>query len=124
MKLSEKQGVFIATMSDLLHWFHLDMKPKGYWLTAGEAYRSPAEAKRLADLGVGIKSSAHCLRLAQDWNLFKDGEYLTSSDAHAPIGERWVGLHDWARWGGNFRARSGGVGRDGNHYSFIHNGVQ
>ena len=85
----------------------------GYQVTGGEWYRSPEEAARLAKLGKGIKNSLHCDKLAIDLNLFKDGVYQTSTEAHRQLGTWWesqsAGKPFVCHWGGNFG--------DGNHYS-------
>ena len=41
-------------------------------------------------------------------NLFKDGVFLTSSEAHRPFGDYWETLNPDNRWGGMWN--------DGNHY--------
>jgi hypothetical protein len=55
--------------------------------------------------------SQHYQRLAIDLNLFKDGAYLNTTEAHKPFGDFWESLHPMCRWGGRFK--------DGNHYEFI-----
>jgi hypothetical protein len=111
MTLREKQTLFASLVAELiLMAFEL-----GYEVTLGETYRSPEEALRLSKLGKGIKNSNHIIKLAIDINLFKDGKYLSSSESHRPLGEWWKKQHPFCRWGGDFN--------DGNHYSFIHNGV-
>jgi hypothetical protein len=108
--LREKQSVFAALAATLIqHAFSL-----GFEVTLGEAYRSPEEAARLAKLGLGIKSSLHTLKLAIDLNLFQDGKYLPSNEAHEPLGEWWELQNPLCRWGGRFG--------DGNHYSLEHGG--
>ena len=64
--------------------------------------------------GSGIRTSLHNERLAQDFNLFKNGHYLASTEAHRQLGEYWEGLAPDCRWGGRFG--------DGNHYSLEHQG--
>jgi hypothetical protein len=108
--LREKQSLFVLLVSDLIRHAAL----LGYGLTFGETYRSPEEAARLAKLGKGIANSLHTQRLAIDLNLFKDGVYLSSTEAHRQLGEWWEGLHPLCRWGGRFK--------DGNHYSLTHGG--
>jgi len=56
------------------------------------------------------RNSNHYKRLAGDLNLFIDGVYQTSTEAHRPLGEWWEKQHPKARWGGNFKSP------DGNHY--------
>lgn len=113
MTLRQKQSVFVVLVADLIrHAAALD-----YDLTFGDAYRSPAEAARLAKAGKGIKASLHCQRLAIDLNLFKDGHFLTSTEAHRPLGEWWERQSTATYqccWGGRFG--------DGNHYSIAHGG--
>lgn len=110
MTLREKQSLFVVLVGELIAFIH----ESGYEATFGEAYRSPEEAARLAKLGLGIKNSLHTVRLAIDLNLFKDGVYLATDDAHRPIGEWWELLHPLCRWGGRFG--------DANHYSLEHEG--
>ena len=110
MTLKQKQVIFALLVSQLINY----VISQGYEITLGEVYRSPEEAKRLAKLGLGIENSLHCIRLAIDINLFKDGKYLTSNKSHLPIGEWWEKQHPLCRWGGRFG--------DGNHYSIEHGG--
>lgn len=112
MTLREKQSLFASLVAQLI----IEAREQGFEVTFGEAYRSPEEAARLAKLGKGIKNSLHCLKLAIDLNLFRDGVYLSSSESHRPLGEWWEQQHDLCRWGGRFTRP------DGNHYSLEHNG--
>lgn len=114
MTLREKQSLFAELAARLIQharWL-------GFEVTLGEAWRSPAEAERLAEIGLGIRNSLHCARLAIDLNLFKAGNYLTSNEAHRPLGEWWEQQHPLCRWGGRFGKP------DGNHYSVEHGGRQ
>lgn len=113
MTLREKQSIFAALVPRLIdHAIIL-----GFQVTGGEWYRSPEEALRLSKLGKGISSSLHTLKLAIDINLFRDGIYLSTTEAHRPLGEWWelqsTGIYTCA-WGGRFN--------DGNHYSIEHGG--
>ena len=105
MTLREKQSLFVQLVAQLI----LEASMRGYALTFGETWRSAHEAKRLKN-----PHSLHTLRLAIDLNLFKDGVYLRSTDAHRPLGEWWEQQHELCRWGGRFK--------DGNHYSLAHGG--
>jgi hypothetical protein len=110
MTLREKQSHFARLVPRLIdHALVL-----GFEVTLGESYRSPEEAARLAALGLGIAASLHTLKLAIDLNLFKDGQYLSSTASHRPLGEWWEQLDPLCRWGGRFG--------DGNHYSLAHGG--
>lgn len=104
MKLSEKQQIFAVNQAKLI----LYMNEKGYGCTLGEAWRTPEMASIYAANGKGIKNSLHCIRLAIDINLWKDGVYLTTEEPHRQFGEYWETLHENNRWGGRFG--------DANHY--------
>lgn len=113
LTLRQKQSVFALRIARLI----IKANELGYEVTFGEAYRSPEEAARLAKLGAGISKSLHTERLAVDLNLFRDGKFLTSTDAHRPLGEWWERQSTEGAeccWGGRFN--------DGNHYSIAHGG--
>lgn len=105
----EKQQAFAQAAAELIQQAHR----MGYGVTLGDAFR---DARVFGEFGhkagYGRARSLHKMRLAIDLNLFKDGEYLGSTEAHRPLGEWWeqaYSNHD-AAWGGRFN--------DGNHYSF------
>ncbi|NBN68387.1 M15 family peptidase, partial [Proteus sp. G2609] len=75
MTLGEKQRKFTRMIADLIIFAY----DNGYELTFSEAYRTPEQAQLNAKSGSGIKNSLHTQRLAVDFNLFKDGKYLTAS---------------------------------------------
>ena len=113
MSLGRKQKEFSRAVEMLLQFMH----DKGYEVTFGDAYRDPRLHGEIGEKeGYGRKNSNHKIRLAIDLNLFKDGVYLTSTEAHRECGEFWESIHIDARWGGHYD--------DGNHYSFEHNGRQ
>ena len=109
MSLGQKQRQFTLMIGLLIEWAYQN----GYELTFGDAYRDP---RLHGDVGVkkgyGASKSLHKSRLAVDFNLFKDGAYLSSSEDHKPLGEYWESLG--GSWGGRFQ--------DGNHYSLEHEG--
>lgn len=77
----------------------------GCGLTYGDAYAKSGHHDR----------STHYVRLAVDFNLFVEGQYITSSENHM-----WAKLHDyWLELGG-----SAMIDNDANHFSFSHNGVR
>ena len=112
MTLGEKQRLFTRLVGKLIEFAYAN----GYELTFGDAYRSPEQARLNAQSGSGIVNSLHCERLAIDFNLFKDGVYLTDSAAYKPLGEYWEFLGADCRWGGRFKRP------DGNHFSITHAG--
>ena len=96
MSLGNKQRKFTLMVSDLINW----ACNQGYELTFGDAFAKDGHSK----------NSFHYKRLAIDLNLFKDGEYLTTTEAHKPLGIYWKALG--GTWGGDFKRK------DGNHYSY------
>ena len=111
MKLSKKQRLFTKCIGKLIKHAYAN----GYELTFGDAYRDPRVfGKTGVKKGYGRSKSVHKIRLAVDFNLFINGVYQVSSDAHKPLGLYWESLDDRCAWGGWFN--------DGNHYSFKHNG--
>lgn len=112
MTLGAKQRRFTLCIGQLIAYAY----EQGYELTFGDAYRSPEQAAANAKAGTGIANSVHTVRLAVDFNLFRDGQYLSDTASHAPLGAYWKALDQDARWGGDFSKP------DGNHYSFTHEG--
>lgn len=109
--LLEKQFRFTRMTAQLLAFAHAN----GYELTTGDGYRDPRVFGAMgARQGYGESNSAHKHRLAHDWNLFKNGEFLTTTDDHRPLGDFWESLG--GVWGGRFN--------DGNHYSLEHQGIK
>lgn len=96
MSLRKQQSIFAKKLA-LLTLFAYD---QGYELTLGDAYAKTGH----------IVGSFHYKRLAIDLNLFKDGVYLRSTEAHRFLGEFWESIG--GTWGGRFRKK------DGNHYSW------
>lgn len=112
MGLGDKQRLFTSLISKLIIFAY----ENGYELTFGDAFRDHRlHGKIGVKLGYGHPKSNHKNRLAVDFNLFKDGKYLTASDDHKELGEYWESLHPDCRWGGRFN--------DGNHYSMEYQGM-
>lgn len=103
MSLRKKQSRFVVMIGQLIVY----AESLGYELTFGDAYRDPR-------VGYGHKNSLHRNRLAVDFNLFKDGKWLSKTSDHKPLGLYWESIG--GAWGGRFK--------DGNHYSLKHNGVK
>ena len=109
MTLGDRQRAFTRMVADLIIFAY----DNGYDLTFGDAYRDPRVFGKLGDKdGYGRSYSNHKVRLAIDFNLFKDGEYLTQTEDHKILGEYWESIG--GSWGGRFD--------DGNHYSLEYNG--
>lgn len=107
--LGQKQRRFTRMIGLLIEFAY----QQGYELTFGDAYRDP---RVHGDVGVkksySSANSVHKSRLAVDFNLFKNGVYLTSTEDHRELGEFWESIG--GTWGGRFN--------DGNHYSLEHRG--
>lgn len=109
MSLGDKQRRFTRMVGLLIEYAYQE----GYELTFGDAFRDPRSHGPLGEMGpYGRASSLHKQRLAIDFNLFRDGQYLTATDDHRPLGEYWESIG--GAWGGRFN--------DGNHYSLEHEG--
>ena len=91
--LNEKQFEFTSKIARLI----LYAESLGYNLTFGDAYAKDGH----------MIGSFHYKRLAVDFNLFRDGEYLKETEDHREIGEYWKKIG--GTWGGDWD--------DGNHYS-------
>ena len=112
MSLLSKQATFANNVSLLLAF----MFKEGYQVTFGEAYRTPEQAVLDYKHGIGIVDSLHCKRLAIDLMLFKDGAYLSDTEAYKSFGEYWATLNPLNRWGGTFHDSHGNKKPDGDHF--------
>jgi hypothetical protein len=109
MTLRQKQSKFVHMLARLIDFAYA----MGYELSIGDGYRDPALHGALGvKMAYGHKNSCHKIRLAVDFNLFKDGVYISTTEGHGPLGEFWESIG--GTWGGRFN--------DGNHYSLEHNG--
>ena len=113
MKLGALQKRFTMLIAELIAHAYME----GYALTFGEAYRPKETAELYAEQGRGSKNSNHCCRLAVDFNLFRNGKYLTATEDYTRLGEFWeqLGTDEYpTAWGGRFS--------DGNHFSMVYRG--
>ena len=109
MTLGQAQRKF-TKMTALLILFAYE---RGYELSFGDAYRDPRLHGNVGvKIGYSSANSLHKDRLAVDFNLFKDGKYLTSTEDHKELGLFWESIG--GTWGGRFN--------DGNHYSLAYGG--
>jgi len=114
MSLGNAQREFTRDIARLIvHAYAIGLE-----LTFGDAYRSPKSHGGMGEPGpYGRPTSAHKQRLAVDLNLFKNGEYLTSTEDYWPLGDYWKSLHPDNKWGGEFPSP------DGNHFSRKYGGI-
>jgi len=111
MRLGEKQELFSLLIAQHVVWLY----EQGYKVRSGDYFAREGHRD----------GSNHYIKLAADLNLFKDGQYLTSTMDHLESGTKWESRHDLCRWGGNWDkdTHPGEAGEnDGNHYSLIHGG--
>ena len=110
--LRQKQSRFTRYVGLLIEFAYQN----GYELTHGDGFRDPRVFGTIGERkGYGHPKSAHKNRLAQDFNLFKDGKWLQDTESFRPLGEYWESLAADCKWGGDFE--------DGNHFSLEHNGI-
>lgn len=111
MTLGQKQRHFTRLVGLLIEYAYQN----GFELTFGDAYRDP---RLHGEMGVkksySSAKSNHKIRLAVDFNLFKEGKYLTATEDYTKLGEYWESLGGC--WGGRFN--------DGNHFSLEHEGFK
>jgi hypothetical protein len=105
MSLREQQSEFVLQIAGLIAY----ASSIGLELTFGDAYRDPRAHGGLGiKMGYGHKNSCHKLRLAVDFNVFRDGKLAEMMDYDL--------LHDyWDTVGGARR-----IDNDLNHFSFQH----
>lgn len=107
--LGQKQRRFTRMIGQLIEYAYQN----GYGLSFGDAYRDPRVHGKVGQrVGYSSANSLHKERLAVDFNLFKDGRFLTRTEDHRQLGEYWESIG--GTWGGRFN--------DGNHYSLGHGG--
>jgi len=107
--LGQKQRRFTRMVGLLIEYAY----QQDYELTFGDAYRDPRVHGQVGQkTSYSSASSLHKERLAVDFNLFRNGQYLTRTEDHRQLGEYWESIG--GTWGGRFN--------DGNHYSLEHGG--
>lgn len=84
---------------DVMTWLETNF-PEAFTAAEAAGYR-----------GYGSRVSLHKDKCAIDLNLFLDGQPVTGTDEHAPIGAWWEEQNPLCRWGGRFN--------DGNHYEYL-----
>lgn len=119
MTLRQKQSLFARLIAHLIAHIYA----KGWEVTLADGN---------VDARVGHSArSLHYERLAQDLNLFIDGEYISDGKHWAwhELGRFWESLNPLCRWGGRFGGgeapeKQGGTftGKDSNHFSLYHAG--
>jgi len=111
MKLGEKQELFMRLLPRLIDKAH----ELGFEIRGGDLFRDARVHGAMGEKNsYSAANSCHKLKLAIDLNLFKDGEFIQTTEGHRSLGEWWEQQHELSCWGGRFN--------DGNHYSITHEG--
>ena len=97
MSLRKQQSEFARKLGLLIAYAY----ELGYEITLADVQSFPEHGRHK-------RGSFHYNRLAADINLFKNGQYLSSTKAHEPLGLFWESIG--GSWGGRYS--------DGNHYSY------
>ena len=94
MRLGEHQEAFTLDLGKLIIWAY----DQGYRIRTGDVHAHDGHKD----------DSQHYKKLAADLNLFMNGDFITSTAGHKPLGDYWESLDEHNRWGGRYN--------DGNHY--------
>lgn len=114
LTLGDKQRLFCRLLGQLLAFIYAH---PSWAVTLGEGYVGDTDGKDKDYDGPHLAGGAHYNRLGQDLNLFVQGTWVTGSHpAWDEIGQVWLGLHPFCRWGGEFHTK------DWNHFSLLHDG--
>ena len=115
--LVQLQSLLVLSIGKLFAY----AQSKNYVLTLAEGFvqevRKTREGLWVQD-GVHMPSSLHYLRLAQDLNLWVDGELITHGShlAWQDLGDFWENLDPSCAWGGHFTSH------DACHFSIAFKG--
>ena len=99
MSLVNEQWEFLKDLAKLI----LFAEANGFILTGGELAR-PIEMQKLylATNRSTTMNSLHLKRLAQDYNIFKDGKLTYDISTVKILGDYWESLNPKNKWGGNW----------------------
>ena len=109
MKLKTARIIFTINAMKLIRYINEQPDTQ---CTISYVVRSEREQKWLHEMKLGSKISKHTEGLAIDINLYINGVYQTTTEAHKKYGEYRKGLNNEDRWGGDFK------NKDGNHYEY------
>lgn len=99
MTLRQKQSLFAINVSRLIAYAY----EQGYELTFGEVLRTSEQQQIYVNIGRSkTLNSRHLLKLAVDFNLFKNGILLSKPIEYKPMGDYWEALYPDNIWGGDW----------------------
>ena len=114
-ELRRRQVLLVKSLGKLIRY----ADERGYELTLGEGFVQPVRKARGGEFfkdGVHMENSLHYSRLAQDLNLFVQGQFIQDGEHFA-----WVDLSNfWEEL--DVLARAGRRFGDSNHLSISHAG--
>ena len=96
--LGQKQRRFAMMTGMLITWAYAN----NYELTEGEGKRTAEQAAWDAARGSGIQHSLHIIQLAHDWNVFRDGDWLSDAKDYPDLVAYWKSLSKDACQGGDW----------------------
>ena len=121
--LRDKQARFALLVAQLIVW--INSRGQGWDVTLSDGGVTLLRKVQLPD-GRRVRAldrehmdgSLHYARLAQDLNLFVNGQLISNGSAPEwkAIGAKWKSMDAEAAWGGDFASG------DANHFSLKHNG--
>lgn len=112
--LGVRQRLHVRLCAKLIAYLYDECGLEATW---GETYRPPAMALLNAKSGAGIANSLHCLRLALDLQMFKNGEYQHDVAVYKIAADYWLTLDPLCAAGYYFHSV------DADHYSITYHGV-
>lgn len=110
--LHQRQVRHVVLVGKLIEY----AEDNGLEFSWGETFRTAAQAALNAANGSGIRNSLHSLRLAVDFQLFKNGAYITDAAAYKPVADYWLTLDPLACAGYYFASV------DADHFSISYQG--
>lgn len=111
--LGDRQRRFVRDLGLLIAYAY----ERGFELTSGEGYRSEEQQQIYVRTGASkVDHSLHQDKLAHDFNVFRDGVWLRTSEPIRPLGEYWESINPDNIWGGSFPRLYNTKFSDGNHF--------
>ena len=108
--LGQKQRRFVKMLGALIDWAYQN----GYELSEGEGKRTQQQAMWDAAHGSGIQHSNHIIQLAHDFNVYKNGVWLSDAKQYPDLCAYWKSLAPDACAGADWG--------DSDHFSIAYQG--
>ena len=111
MTFREMRVLHTRLMAELKLWI---FQQEGYEVATAEGMDRITEKDPTSD---HMKNSNHNYGLAEDLDLYLNGNYMKKTEDHKFVGDKWKSMHPLCRWGGDLIKHP-----DGNHYSLEYQG--